>query len=247
MYQNPWNRALGRSLIRRFFLLGILIPTIALAGYEPLFTRVRDAAWAIYTRSTGGLSATCSASAFHTTEKFTYLLTAGHCFVGEDLRRTDFMATQDHRRFIPAKLVRSGLTLRRNASETSRSLDDYEGDDWAIVQIESGNHHTLPIGTSANLVVGEDLIMVGVPFGVDFLAVQGILGSKDLALSTLVWNHYYGANIYSAGGNSGTGVVSARQQALVGIINAGPGPQSNMVVFLPIDKIPAKWVRFPTQ
>lgn len=207
------------------------------AGYEGLFKETRSAAWAIYTRSAGGMNASCSATAIRSDSK-TYLLTAGHCFLGIDFARTDFLVTQDHFTFYPARVFRSGLKIKKGMQETSASLDDYSGDDWAIVEGDVGGKPTLPLGDSSALAVGQDLVVVGVPFGMDFLAVQGIVGSLDLSLSKLVWNHYYGANIFSAGGNSGSGVISAKQKAVVGIVNAGPGAQSSMMIFMPVSKLP---------
>jgi len=225
--------------MRRWAILlaGILMASTAWAGYEELFTTVKSTSWAIYVRSTGGMSAVCSASAYDTNATQTFLLSAGHCFLGNDLRRTDFLVTQDHRTFFKATLYKSGLKVRTGKSDNSGDMDDYEGNDWSIVKVDVGNQPTLPVGNSTHLSLGEDLIAVGVPFGMDFLGVQGIVGSKDLSLSKLTWNHYYGANIYGAGGNSGTGVVSVKQKAIVGIVVAGPGSQSSMMIFTPIDKI----------
>lgn len=210
------------------------------AAYEDLFREVKVSAWAIYVRGTGGLQAICSATAFKTDAQETQLLTAGHCFLGSDLARTDFLVTQDHRTFYKASLRVSGLKSRENTSGTSSNLDDYSGDDWAVVTARVGNQPVLSIGTSGTLSVGEDLLVVGVPFGMDFLAVQGIVGSLDISLSPTVWNHYAGANIFVAGGNSGSGVISVKQRAIVGIVNAGPGAQSSMMIFMPTDKLPAE-------
>lgn len=212
--------------------------TCASAGYEDLFKETKNAAWAIYTRSTGGMSASCSATAIKSDVKKTYMLTAGHCFLGIDFARTDFLVTQDHFTFYPARVYKSGLKIKRGMQETSTDLDNYSGDDWAVVEGDVGNKAILPIGDSSVLTVGEDLIVVGVPFGMDFLAVQGIVGSLDLKLSSLVWNHYYGANIFVAGGNSGSGVISVKQKAVIGIVDAGPGPQSSMMIFMPVQKLP---------
>jgi len=213
-------------------LLGLA--SVAEAGYEDLFKLVRRAAWAVYVRTPGGMNAICSASAYKTDEAKTYLLSAGHCFLGNDLKRTDFLITQDHLNFVKARLYRSGLVPRDATKEMSSDLDDQRGNDWAIIQADIGEQYVLAIGTPGDLSIGEDLIVVGVPFGVDFLAVQGIVGSKDISLSKLVWNHYFGANVYVAGGNSGSGVVSPKQGALVGVVNAGPGSQSSMMIFMPV-------------
>ena len=220
-------------------ILSVIMLTVlpAWAGYETLFSQVKETSWAIYVRSTGGMNAVCSASAFRSDPEKTYLLSAGHCFIGNDLKRTDFLVTQDHRTFYKAALHKTGLKPQPRANPTSDDMNDYTGDDWSIVQVEIGNQAVLPLGNSKELSLGEDLIAIGVPFGMDFLAVQGIVGSKDLSLSKLTWNHYYGANIYGAGGNSGTGVVSVKQKALVGIVVAGPGNQSSMMIFTPLDKV----------
>lgn len=224
----------------RLLLLGLLalLSGYANAGYEDLFKETKSAAWAIYTRGTGGMNASCSATAIKSDEKKTHLLTAGHCFSGIDFARTDFLVTQDHFTFHPARVFKSGLKIKKGLQETSTNLDDYSGDDWAVVEADVGSKPVLPIGDSSKLVVGEDLIVVGVPFGMDFLAVQGIVGSLDLKLSSLVWNHYYGANIFVAGGNSGSGVISVKQKAVIGIVDAGPGPQSSMMIFMPTSKLP---------
>lgn len=219
-----------------FALAAVAAP--AQAGYEDFFEEVQAASWAIYVRTGGGMNAVCSASAYKTTPEKTFMVSAGHCFLGTDLAKTDFLVTQDHRNFVKAKQIRSGLSPRPNTSGVSSNLDDYKGDDWAIVEAQIGNQPTLPLGDSDKLRIGEDLVIVGVPFGLDFLAVQGIVGSKDLSLSQLVWNHYYGANVFSAGGNSGSGVISTKQKAIVGILDAGPGGGSSMMIFMPINKLP---------
>lgn len=218
--------------------LVLLFSVPAAAGYEDLFKETKSAAWAIYTRGTGGMNASCSATAIKSDAKKTHLLTAGHCFLGIDFARTDFLVTQDHFTFYPARVFKSGLKIKKGMQETSTDLDNYSGDDWAVVEGDVGNKPVLPLGGSNALVVGEDLIVVGVPFGMDFLAVQGIVGSLDLKLSSLVWNHYYGANIFVAGGNSGSGVISVKQKAVIGIVNAGPGSQSSMMIFMPVQKLP---------
>lgn len=212
----------------------LLLTTTTYAGNEELFKTTKGSAWAIYVRNVGGMQAICSASAYETDESTTKLLTAGHCFLGPDLKKTDFLVTQDHRNFVKATLTKSGLVARKMAKLTSTDMDDYEGDDWAIVTASIGKQSVLPLGDSTKLVIGEDLLIVGLPFGMDFLAVQGIVGSTDLSLSTLAWNHYYGANIYIAGGNSGSAVVSVKQRAIVGIVVAGPGGQSSLCIFTPI-------------
>lgn len=222
-------------VVALLFAIGTAVPTFA--GYEELFSTVKSTSWGIYVRTTGGMSAVCSATAFDSNPAFTLMLSAGHCFLGNDLKRTDFLVTQDHRTFYKASLLKSGFKPRQGKNDNSSDTDDYEGNDWSIVKAEVGNQPVLPVGNSTALTLGEDIIMVGVPFGVDFLGAQGIIGSKDLSLSKLVWNHYYGANIYVAGGNSGTGVVSVKQRAVVGIVVAGPGSQSNMMIFTPVDRI----------
>ena len=229
------------------FLLALLAVALAIgnveAGYEALFQEVQAAAWAVYVRSTGGMNAVCSASAYYSDTLETRLLSAGHCFTGMDLDRTDFLVTQDHRAFYKATLRKTGLKIRAGKTPTSTQLDDYAGHDWATITVSVGGQRILPVGDSTKLQIGEDLVIVGVPFGLDFLAVQGIVGSKDISLSQLVWNHYFGANIFLAGGNSGSGIISANQKAIVGIVTAGPGSQSSMAIFMPVQLLPADALR----
>lgn len=212
---------------------------VAWAGHEELFTEVKDASWAIYVRSAGGMSATCSAIAVKTDVDKLYLLSAGHCFMGTDLTRTDFLVTQDHRTFYKAKVAKSGLSLKTGMKAESTDLADYNGNDWALVEAQVGSKPSLSLGNSKELRIGEDLVIVGVPFGLDFLAVQGIVGSLDISISSTIWNHYYGGNIYIAGGNSGSGVISVKQKAIVGIVCAGPGAQTSMLIFMPVSLLPS--------
>jgi len=218
-------------------ILAFGLVSTSFAGYENLFVSVKSSAWAIYQRSTGGMNAICSAGSFKSNEKHTYLVSAGHCFMGQDLNRTDFLVTQDHKNFYKARVHRMGLTPKKGADETSTDMDKYDGKDWAIVEIDVGKQPTLPIGNSDLLSLGEDLVIVGVPFGMDFLAVQGIVGSKDLSLSQTAWNHAMGANVYIAGGNSGSAVISVKQEAIIGIIVAGPGGQTSLAIFTQINDV----------
>ena len=221
----------------------LALPLAGWAAYEDLFKTTHGAAWAVYVRNVGGMQAICSATAFESDARTTTLLTAGHCFIGSDLRKTDFLVTQDHKNFYKATLTRSGLKTRVMSKPTSADLDDYEGNDWAVVSADVGGQKTMPLGDSGALAIGEDLVVVGLPFGMDFLAVQGIVGSTDLSLSKLVWNHYFGANIFIAGGNSGSAVVSAKQRDIVGVVVAGPGSQSSLCIFAPIAVVKADLAR----
>ena len=208
------------------------------AAYEELFIQVKAASWAIYVRAESGLQAICSASAFRSGATETMLITAGHCFTDVPTK-TDFLVTQDHFTFIPATLKSTGMKLKPGANRPY-NMNDFEGDDWAIVIARIGNKPIVPIGTSKSLRIGEDLLVVGLPFGMDFFAVQGIVGSTDMNVAQLIWNHYYGANMYIAGGNSGSGVVSTKQKAIIGILVAAPGAQSSLAIFTPIDIVPWK-------
>jgi len=221
--------------------------TNAFSGHEKLFSKVKDAAWAIYIRSPGGMNASCSAVAVKSNDKETLMLSAAHCFLGTDNNRTDFLVTRDHRTFFKANVKRTGVELKPGMKTTSDDLADYSGNDWALVKAEVGNMPTMKIGDSSALDIGQEIVIVGVPFGVDFLAVQGIVGSKDVNLSTLVWNHYYGGNIFIAGGNSGSGVIAVKQEAIVGIVDAGPGPQTSMLIFMPIDLLPKDLFEEPSE
>jgi len=227
-----------------FFLLLVLMiflvaAPMSFAGHEELFAKAHEASWAIYVRGAGGMSASCSSSAIKSDADKTYLISAGHCFVGQDLSKTDFLVTRDHRTFYKAKVKQSGLKLKMGMKTTSSDLGDYDGDDWALVEASVGNMPIVPLGDSQILRIGEDLIIVGLPFGLDFLAVQGIVGSLDISISATVWNHYYGGNIYIAGGNSGSGIISVKQEAIIGIVCAGPGQQTSMLIFMPVSLLPA--------
>jgi hypothetical protein len=228
-------KTLSRVLVGLVLAFGLMSPVFA--GYEDLFTEVKKSSWAIYQRSTGGMNAICSAGAYKTDKNHTWLVSAGHCFMGQDLNRTDFLVTQNHKNFVKARVYRMGLSPKKGADETSTDMDKYRGKDWAIVEIDAGDQTTFPLGKSDDLQLGEDLVIVGVPFGMDFLAVQGIVGSKDLALSQTAWNHAMGANVFIAGGNSGSAVISVKQKAIVGIIVAGPGSQSSLAIFTQIKDV----------
>lgn len=216
-----------RMLVIVLALLLALGVGVAPAANEDLFAKAKAASWAVYTRDVGSLSATCSATAYATTETETLLVTAGHCFWPPDEKK-DFLVTRNHKAFFDATLVANGYYFDAQGKQ--------KGEDWSVVSV-AGKYETVPLGDSRKLRLGEDVIMVGVPFGVDFLAVQGIVGSLDVSLSGLDWNHYLGINIYIAGGNSGTGVISVAQRAIVGIIVAGPGSQTSLAIAAPIQLV----------
>jgi S1-C subfamily serine protease len=88
------------------------------------------------------------------------------------------------------------------------------GKDLAVLKIKSDAYPGLPFGSSDRLVIGERVIALGNPAGLEFTVTEGIISSKERQDSR--GNNYIQSDITINKGNSGGPLVNAKGE-IVGI------------------------------
>lgn len=156
------------------------------------------------------------------------LLTAGHCVQQEtsstpDVPKLDdvffvFGFYADEKRpngttsFPPAQVYRAHRVI-------SRKFEESTGADYAVIELDRDVDPAVAEPVEADVTVsvaaGEGVYVVGYPNG---LPVKYATGAKVRDVSK---SEYFVANLDTYGGNSGSGVYSARNHKLVGLLVRG--------------------------
>ena len=112
------------------------------------------------------------------------------------------------------------------------TVRSHEGRDWpgtvvardtatdvALLALPPGNYPTLGLGDSDLLEVGDWIVVVGSPFGLDTTVSQGIVSAKERALGRSEFDDFLQVNAHFNPGNSG-GPVFDMQGRVVGVATA---------------------------
>lgn len=91
--------------------------------------------------------------------------------------------------------------------------------DLALVKIDGGGLPTLPFGDSDRLEVGEPVLAIGAPFGLEQTVTNGIVSAKERFIGAGPYDDFIQTDASVNPGNSGGPLVDARG-ALVGINSA---------------------------
>jgi serine protease Do len=110
----------------------------------------------------------------------------------------------------------------RLADQRERSAKMVGGDgktDLALLKIDGGDLPTLPFGDSDRLEVGEPVLAIGNPFGLEQTVTTGIVSAKERFIGSGPYDDFIQTDASINPGNSGGPLVDARG-ALVGINSA---------------------------
>lgn len=131
-----------------------------------------------------------------------------------------YIVTNNH---VIANADRLEVTLNDNRNFDARVIGADEATDLALIKIEAEDLHTIPMGDSDSLRVGEWVIAVGNPFGFTSSVTQGIVSAKARNISSMQGGHpsnniesYIQTDAAVNRGNSGGALVNLRGE-LVGI------------------------------
>ena len=126
-------------------------------------------------------------------------------------------------------IVTNFHVVREAAQIVVRTVDQREhvakvvgGDaktDLALLKIEGGDLPTLPFGDSDHLEVGEPVMAIGNPFGLEQTVTTGIVSAKERFIGSGPYDDFIQTDASINPGNSGGPLVDARG-ALVGINSA---------------------------
>lgn len=108
------------------------------------------------------------------------------------------------------------VTLNDNREFSARIIGNDKTTDLALIKIDGKNLPTLPIGDSDKIKVGEWVIAVGNPFGLNNTVTAGIVSAKARSLGANGVESFIQTDAAINAGNSGGALVNT-QGELVGI------------------------------
>ena len=108
------------------------------------------------------------------------------------------------------------VTLNDNREYSARIIGTDKSTDLALIKVEGKNLPTLPIANSDNVKVGEWVIAVGNPFGLNNTVTAGIISAKARSLGANGVESFIQTDAAINAGNSGGALVNT-QGELVGI------------------------------
>ena len=108
------------------------------------------------------------------------------------------------------------MTLNDNREYSARIIGTDKSTDLALIKIDGKNLPTLPIANSDNVKVGEWVIAVGNPFGLNNTVTAGIISAKARSLGANGVESFIQTDAAINAGNSGGALVNT-QGELVGI------------------------------
>lgn len=108
------------------------------------------------------------------------------------------------------------VTLNDNREFSARIIGTDKTTDLALIKIEGKNLPTLPIANSDNVKVGEWVIAVGNPFGLNNTVTAGIISAKARTLGANGVESFIQTDAVINAGNSGGALVNTKGE-LVGI------------------------------
>jgi serine protease Do len=91
--------------------------------------------------------------------------------------------------------------------------------DIALVKISAQNLPVAPLGDSERLEVGEWVMVIGNPFGLDYTVTSGIVSAKDRQIGAGPYDHFIQTDASINPGNSGGPLINLRGE-VVGIDSA---------------------------
>jgi len=108
------------------------------------------------------------------------------------------------------------VTLNDNTEYSAKIIGTDKNTDLALIKINGKNLHTLPIGDSDKLKVGEWVLAVGNPFNLNSTVTAGIVSAKARSLGANGVESFIQTDAAINAGNSGGALVNT-QGELVGI------------------------------
>lgn len=107
------------------------------------------------------------------------------------------------------------VTLNDNREFSARIIGTDKTTDLALIKIDGKNLPTLPIGDSDKIKVGEWVIAVGNPFGLNNTVTAGIVSAKARSLGANGVESFIQTDAAINAGNSGGALVNTQENWLV--------------------------------
>ena len=186
----------------------------------------------------GGMKMRCTATAYEQlADKSGYrFATASHCVSGKtekEQKAQKYFVTTDEagaKTFLSAVLIEAG--------------DKTVGDDFAIFETKTTLQFTVtPLGDSDKLALGDRVINIASPFGLGKQYFEGYMSNlkldrPPLDAGSVQWSDVMLVEIGSAGGSSGSAIVSENQHAIVGFLVGGTNSTIGAII-IPVSRFKA--------
>lgn len=139
---------------------------------------------------------------------------------------------------------RAVVTLADGASYPARLVGQDPANDLAVLRIDApdGNLRPLPLGTSADLRVGQKVFAIGNPYGFDWTLTTGIVSGLDRQITSREGNSIFGVIQTDAAinpGNSGGPLLDSAGR-LIGVntaIYSPSGSSAGIGFAVPVDTV----------
>ena len=130
---------------------------------------------------------------------------------GSIIRLDGFIVTNQH-------VIRGATELRVKLADGRELLATVVGQDagvdLALLKVEAAGLPVMPLGDSSALQVGEPVMAIGNPFGLDQTATVGIVSALDRAIESKPNGRFIQTDASINPGNSGGPLVNRRGQAI---------------------------------
>ena len=111
------------------------------------------------------------------------------------------------------------VRLSRGGEHSARVVGTDQATDLALLKIEASTLPSLPLGDSDRLEVGEPVMAIGNPFGLDQTVTTGIVSAKERFIGSGPYDEFVQTDASINPGNSGGPLIDSRG-AVVGINSA---------------------------
>ena len=111
------------------------------------------------------------------------------------------------------------IRLARGSEHAAKLVGTDPSTDLALLKIDSSNLAVLPLGDSDRLQVGEPVMAIGNPFGLDQTVTTGIVSAKERFIGSGPYDEFVQTDASINPGNSGGPLLDSRG-AVVGINSA---------------------------
>jgi serine protease Do len=109
--------------------------------------------------------------------------------------------------------------------------------DVAVIKVEAGQLPAIELGTSENLRLGETVLAIGYPFGIDQTVTKGIISGQGRSLGLVEYEDFIQTDAAINPGNSGGALINEKGE-LIGIntaIASRSGGSQGIGFAIPID------------
>ena len=228
-------------------MLGALFLAVATASASPT---IEDSVALVFIQAEdGGMIMQCSATAYDKKDGETLYLTAAHCVTKVNEKGDDEVMGDDAPLFLSADELNVKKYVRAKLVEVGKRAKGY---DYAILSAKL-DLPTVPLGDERLEPPHTDVYTVGAPTGIGKAYDKGVLSMRYidrpmyLEDAKINWAGTMLVRIQTEGGSSGSAIVSATTNTIIGVL---VGHKASLTVAVPISRVRERkpeYILYPVQ